>query len=193
MLVLGTKCLVLGIMIVHRVTNLRAYEPTSIRAYEPTNMTGHYIHLLSNHFPIVSAIIGFGILTYALLSHNNTIKKVGLCILIFASLATIPAYLSGEEAEHLVEEFAGVSHSSIELHEEYAERTFYALDLLGIMSFVSLLLMMNNHTWSKTMNRLTWLIALVSIIMLFGVGKTGGEIRRPELQSTTSAQVDIKE
>ncbi len=146
-------------------------------------MDGHYIHLLSNHFPVILSITGFVILTFGLFSHIKLIKQVGLSVLITASLSTIPAYISGEEAEHKVEHFAGTSESIIEEHEEEAELAFILTDVLGVLAFIALLLNYRDHQFSVMVTRLVWLTSLISLILLFNVGKSGGQIRRPELRT----------
>lgn len=147
-------------------------------------LDGHYIHLLSNHFPIILLITGFIVLTYGLLKHGKTIKQIGLAILLAASIVTIPAYISGEEAEHKVEHSSGTSESMIEEHEEGAEFAFIFTDILGVLALISLLLLAKDHNFSVTSNRITWLVGLVTIVLLFKVGETGGQIRRPELRSS---------
>ncbi len=146
-------------------------------------MNGHYIHLLSNHFPIILSITGFVVLTIGLWRHLKTLKQVGLFILLAASLSTIPAYISGEEAEHVVENKAGTSESIMEEHEEEAELAFILTDILGVLAFVALLLSFRDHSLSVMANRIVWLMGLVCLIFLFNVGKSGGQIRRPELRT----------
>ncbi len=146
-------------------------------------MDGHYIHLLSNHFPVILSITGFLILTFGLFSHAKLVKQVGLAVLLAASISTIPAYISGEEAEHKVEHYNGTSESILEEHEEEAELAFIITDVLGVLAFIALLLNYRNHKFSVMANRLVWLAGLVSVILLFNVGKSGGQIRRPELRT----------
>lgn len=145
-------------------------------------MNGHYIHLLTNHFPIILTITGFLVLTIGLWRHIKTVKQVGLFILLAASLSTIPAYISGEEAEHVVENKAGTSESVMEEHEEEAELAFILTDVLGVLSFIALLLSFRDHKLSLMANRIVWLMGLVTLFFLFNVGKSGGQIRRPELR-----------
>lgn len=145
-------------------------------------MNGHYLHLLSNHFPIIGFIIGFLVLTTALLIHSKPAKMVALGIIVFSTIVTIPAYVSGEEAEHRVENLAGTSESIIEEHEEAAELAFILIEITGAIAFISFLLNQSSHKLSLWSNRITWASALVSIVLLVNVGKTGGQIRRPELR-----------
>ncbi len=146
-------------------------------------MNGHYIHLLSNHFPVILSITGFIVLTIGLWRHLKTVKQVGLFILLAASLSTIPAYISGEEAEHVVENKAGTSESIMEEHEEEAELAFILTDVLGVLAFVALLLSFRDHSLSVMANRIVWLMSIVTLFFLFNVGKSGGQIRRPELRT----------
>jgi uncharacterized membrane protein len=146
-------------------------------------MNGHYTHLLTNHFPIILTITGFIVLTIGLLRHTNIVKQVALFILLAASLSTIPAYISGEEAEHVVENKAGTSESIMEEHEEEAELAFILTDVLGVLAFVALLLSFRNHSLSVMANRIVWLTSLICLFFLFNVGKSGGQIRRPELRT----------
>lgn len=144
---------------------------------------GHYIHLLSNHFPIILSITGFAVLTFGLLRHLKTVKLVGLSILLAASVSTIPAYITGEDAEERIENSVGTSESMIEEHEEAAEIAFILTDIIGVLALISILLLIKDHSLSLWANRLTWLAGLISLILLFNVGKTGGQIRRPELRT----------
>jgi hypothetical protein len=48
------------------------------------------------------------------------LKRISLGIFIIVALLAIPAYLTGEPTEELVENLPGVSKSSIEQHEEAA-------------------------------------------------------------------------
>lgn len=154
-------------------------------------MNGHYIHLLSNHFPIILLLTGFFVLSYGLLKHVKTIKQVGLMILLASSLSTIPAYISGEEAEDAVEHSVGTSESSIEEHEEGAEFAFIFSDIVGVLALISLLLNKRDHKLSVWANRITWAISLFTISVMVRVGQTGGQIRRPELRATSTTDISI--
>src|SRR5574343_863 len=97
-------------------------------------MNGHYIHLLSNHFPIILLLTGFFVLSYGLLKHVKTIKKDGLMILLASSLSTIPAYISDEEDEDAVEHTVETSDSSKEAHQVSPELAFIFTELVGVLA-----------------------------------------------------------
>jgi uncharacterized membrane protein len=146
-------------------------------------MDATHIHLILTHFPIIGLTIGFGILVYGQYSKNNTIKKVALIIFILMAILTIPAYLSGEEAEEKVENIAGVSESIIEDHEELAEKAIWLMGLLGAFSLLNLYAISKNLTPSKTISTITIVISIATLGLFAKVGNLGGQIRHSEIRT----------
>ena len=73
-----------------------------------------------NHVPVLGTAFGLGLVGWALLRRSEELKRISLGIFIIVALLAIPAYLTGEPTEELVENLPGVSKSSIEQHEEAA-------------------------------------------------------------------------
>ena len=89
-------------------------------------MNPAHLHLMLNHIPVLGMAFGLALVSLALLRKSEELKRISLGFLIVIALLAIPAYLTGEPAEELVENLPGVSKSSIEQHEEAArdEATF---------------------------------------------------------------------
>ena len=85
-------------------------------------MNATYIHLLVNHLPLFGALFGTAALVWGLLKKNSGLKTAGLLFLLVASLGGWVAHISGEKAEHFVEELPGVSRQSVHEHEEAPKR-----------------------------------------------------------------------
>jgi hypothetical protein len=66
-------------------------------------MDATHVHLLTNHIPILGSFFTFALLMVGMLIKNRTVEIVALSTLLVVTLGTVPAYLSGEEAEHAVE------------------------------------------------------------------------------------------
>ena len=84
-------------------------------------MNAAHIHLLLNHFPILGALFAAGVLLAGVLFNDRKINQVGLVSLVLFAILTIPAFLTGEGAEEVLEELPGISNASIKDHEEIAE------------------------------------------------------------------------
>lgn len=98
---------------------------------------------------------------------------------IVAALFTIPTNLSGEEAEHTVEKFAGVTHDSVHEHEEAAEPAFAAAAIVGVLSLATLFLTRGGKL--KFLPIIILLLSLPTFVLMVRAGYSGGQIRHPEL------------
>jgi uncharacterized membrane protein len=138
-----------------------------------------HVHLLINHIPILGTLFGILILVAGLLRNNRTLIITALVTFIAAAIFTIPTNMSGEEAEHKVEKFAGVTHDAVEAHEHAAEPAFAALGILGVLSVITLFLTRGGKL--KILPIIILLLSLPTFVLMVRAGYTGGQIRHPEL------------
>ena len=98
-----------------------------------------HLHLMLNHVPVLGTTFGLGLVGWALLRRSEELKRISLGIFIIVALLAIPAYLTGEPAEELVENLPGVSKSSIEQHEEAAQVAFAGVLIVGVAALGGLI------------------------------------------------------
>lgn len=145
--------------------------------------TAHW-HLLLNHLPVIGTITGTVILIAGFVLKNNpTIKRTALGVLIFSALFAIPAYLTGEGSEELVENLPGVNENIIETHENLANTFLIAISILGAWSLVTFV-----ADWMKS--KATHLLYIVILLGAVGtsiftkqMATSGGEIRHTEIRA----------
>ena len=89
-----------------------------------------YLHLLSNHFPILGSLFGVLLLVVALLKPNLNTTFSAYIILLISGIGGFVAYFTGEPAEESIEHIKGISHKVIHIHEEMAENSLYFVFLL---------------------------------------------------------------
>ena len=95
------------------------------------------IHLFITHLPVFGLFLGFCALLFGLLRNDKWVRITSLGIIIVAVVGGLIAFQTGEQAEETVENIAGISHDSIEAHEEAGEISnvfFIGLGLLSILS-----------------------------------------------------------
>ena len=144
-------------------------------------MSGAHIHLILNHVPIVGITLAAFILAYGLFGREQSVISLALRLVVFLSLATLPVYLSGEPAEEVIKNLAGVSEELIEAHEEFAEVALILVLASGVLALFSLI-------WRSkpVFVKLTLLSLFLSVAALIWTGKLGGEIRHPEVRRANS-------
>lgn len=148
-------------------------------------MNAANVHLFFNHFPIVLTIVGLLILVYSEWKHHLSYKKLGLIIFVMAAILTIPVQFSGEGAEHILESMNAVdNHDLIERHESTGFWSAMLLYLIGILSFISLIMINNVHSIFSHLRKLIIVLGAVGIVMILIAAHQGGEIRHLEIRGT---------
>ena len=149
-------------------------------------MNWAHIHLILNHIPLIG--VGFTILLFviALIKNSKELINVSLLFAIIVALFAIPAYLTGEPAEEIVEELPGISENLIKQHEEMSEKAFIFLEIVGALALMTLIV----KKYSQKMG--AWLISATLIGLILGGGmiawtaNLGGRINHPEVRSDAS-------
>ena len=149
-------------------------------------MNAAHIHLALTHFPIIGTIIGAGILIYGFFRANTSVKKVALSIFILMAIATLPVFLSGENAEEIIEDLPGISESLIENHEELAEKAIWLMGILGLLSLINLFALAKKASYTKTISWIVLILSLTTAGMFAKVGNLGGQIRHSEIRDNNA-------
>lgn len=143
------------------------------------NMNEAQMHMLFNHLPVFGVIFCTLLLLYGLIRKSDELKKTALGALVVVALLTIPAYLTGEPAEHIVEHQAGVSEAAIHDHEEMAELTIWPMFVLGALSLSGLTILRKRQAFLMP---LIFAGCLVISGMMAYTAHLGGLVNHPELR-----------
>lgn len=147
-------------------------------------MNGAHLHLLFNHLPIVSSLIGILILIVGIFIKQPMVRKTALGVLVFSALVTLPAFFTGEGAEEIVEELPGISHNLIHEHEESAELVLWLSEILGLLALIAFYLEHVQHKFSPMVNFFTLIFSIGTLAVFAKTGNTGGEIHHQEIRNT---------
>ena len=97
-------------------------------------MNWAYLHLTTNHFPIMVTAFGILVLLCAFAMRRRAVWIYALATLALAGLSAGPVYLIGNEAEEAVEEMKAISPARVDAHEESAELTIWFMLGMGVIS-----------------------------------------------------------
>lgn len=152
-------------------------------------MNQAHLHLLFNHLPILGTLFGILILAGGFLLKNNSVKRTALGIFVLSALCAIPAYLTGEGAEEIVEGLPGVSENLMEAHEDLANIFLWMVGALGLFSLATFYADFKSKKIAATLYALTLVAAIGTMVFAQRVGSSGGEIRHTEIRSGATATV----
>lgn len=148
-----------------------------------------HLHLMLNHFPILGALFGMGLLAYGIFAKNKSIQNAAYVLFVIIALISIPAFLTGEGAEEAVEHLSGVSENLIHEHEEWAEKAIWLMGFLGVLSLFSLFFSIKNKSGAKILSIITLVVSLATFGIMAQVGNIGGQIRHTEIQKASNQTV----
>lgn len=96
------------------------------------------LHLMVNHFPIILIVAGSLAAIAALFARSPGLWRYAFITVLLAALTSPVAYVSGLQAEEIVEEKWYVEHEQVEEHEASGLYALVALLVAGVSAAVAL-------------------------------------------------------
>lgn len=145
-------------------------------------MNSAHLHLALNHLPVVGILIGAATLGFGVLFKKEAPHRVGLWLLVAAALLAIPAYLTGEPAEHVAEDLPAVTEAWIEPHEDAAAVALTLALAAGLAAVPALLLEHTKRTFAMKAAWFALILALAASGSMAYTAALGGKIRHTEIR-----------
>jgi uncharacterized membrane protein len=143
-------------------------------------MNPAHLHLMINHFPVIGLIIASAILAVALLRRSDEMTRIGAVLLVFVALITIPVYLTGEPAEHIVEDLPGASEDILHAHEDVAVYAMILIEILGAAALAGLVVFRRALTLPRWFAPGLFVLSIVAMSLVGWTSSIGGQIMHPE-------------
>lgn len=153
-------------------------------------MNQAHLHLLMNHFPIIGTIFAFLTLFIGILLKEPGIKKAGLGLFVLTGLLTIPAFFTGEGAEEVLNSAVQNADAYEEKHEELAGIAIWTCSIIGLLSFIVLLIEKKYSFFCKILSIIILILTVGNGLLLKNIGTSGGEIRHSEIRSNNSGNIN---
>ena len=152
-------------------------------------MNAAHAHLLLNHIPVIGAILGLIVLMWGYYRRNADVRIAAMLLFVIVALLSIPAYLTGEPAEHMINKLPGVDRKLIHEHEEAAEFAIWIMEALGAASLAGLYFAWREKAVPRWLNITILVLGLATAAAMARTSNLGGVIRHPEINgvSTTTS------
>jgi small-conductance mechanosensitive channel len=98
-------------------------------------------------------------------ANPEELARVSLGVLVIVALLAIPAYLTGERAEEIIEDLPGVSDATIEEHEDAATFAFAGVLAVGALALGRLVV----HWRAKPAPNWIVIVVLVLSVIVFAM------------------------
>lgn len=146
-------------------------------------MNAAHLHLLVNHLPIIGAMLTVPLLLLAMLMpRERGALRAAVLVAVLTGLGGGLALWTGEPAEEIVEDIAGVDEAAIHTHEERAELAAGLGGFAAVLGVMALALSERR----KAVHLPLAGVALVGAVLTAGAmawtGASGGPIRHSEIR-----------
>lgn len=148
-------------------------------------MNWAHLHLLLNHIPVLGTLFGLALLVWGAFRHNDSIQRAALGAFVIVALVAIPVFLTGEPSEEAVEHLAGTAAGAIETHQDAAVLSLIAVEALGLIGLVGLVIRRTHFTRLLTQTALVF--AIITAGLMARTANLGGKIRHAELRGAANA------
>lgn len=146
-------------------------------------MNAAHYHLIVNHIPLFTTLIGLLILGWGMIKKSQSINNIAFVLLIVGALSSYVALETGEGAEEIIEEQSISNDQTIHDHEETAELAFWFAAVTGGLSIIGLFASSFGSRIQNSVNGLTLLAAIITLGLLSYAAYQGGAIRHTEAYS----------
>lgn len=150
-------------------------------------MDSVHLHLLVNHVPILGSMFAFLLFVAGLVRKRTEVARAGLWAMVAVALLTVPAYLSGREAEEHVKRLPGVSTIVMEEHEEAALPAMLTIEGAGLLSLIAIAMGRGGQPLPRWVAGAVVVISVLGIALMARAGNLGGQVRHSEIRSGAAA------
>ena len=152
-------------------------------------MNNAHWHLVLNHLPIIIPLLGVLVMIGGFITRSDIVKRTAYFIFIFGAISAYPALATGEGAEEVIENLAGIDEKIIHVHEKVAEIFAILSYILGAFSLIGIWANYYRKSFANIVAILTIIFSFIVLFYARQTGTTGGEIRHTEIRKAGSTLI----
>jgi hypothetical protein len=147
------------------------------------NLNPAHIHLLVNHIPVFGTIFAALLMAWGLARKSEEVVRVGLIAAVIVAILTWGVNLTGDPAIHFIRGIPGVERARVHEHEQAGDWATWGASLAGIVSLITLVLMMRRRRVAAGLTVVSMLLSALAFVIAARAATLGGEIRHPEIRA----------
>jgi len=146
-----------------------------------------HVHIVLNHVPSLGSIAGLLLLAIGIYRKDEVIKQSACFVLVLITMAVLPTYISGAEAQRIVAKSPSYSPGLVQLHQNAAMVTLLFMTATGMFAWFGLW-EYRRHKKSGSLTTTATLIAtMAAVASVLVTANIGGAISHPEIRDASDA------
>jgi hypothetical protein len=152
-----------------------------------------HLHLFLNHVPVVGGVGALVLLAWGLVRRSIDVTVIGLVALVVVALITVPVFLTGDDAEELVERLPGVSMEIAERHEDAALSAIIGIEATAAIALAALFVWRTTRRYPMFPTVAALVVGIAACVLIVRAAALGGQIRHSEIRAAAAGiEVSLK-
>lgn len=143
-------------------------------------MNRAHVHLLINHAPMFTFLLGLLVLFIGRLRRSAEITMVALVLFVTAAVVTVPTYLSGQGSSRILKGLEGMDREVTKNHSSAAQFALICSLILGAVAVWALLEWRRTGDLAGRTRMIVWVVALFTTAVMMRASYLGGAVRHTE-------------
>jgi uncharacterized membrane protein len=148
-----------------------------------------HIHIVLNHVPSLGSIAGLLLLAAGIYKKDEAIKQFAYGVLVLITMAVLPTYVTGAEAQKIVKGSPTYAAGVVQLHQNAAMITLLAMTAAGMFAWFGLWEYRRRSRSGSLITMATLLSTMVAVACVTVTGSIGGKITHQEIRDAGDAAI----
>jgi uncharacterized membrane protein len=148
-----------------------------------------HIHIILNHVPSLGSIAGLLLLVAGIYKKNEGIKQFAFGVLVLITMAVLPTYITGAEAQRMVAKNPSYAAGMVQLHQNAAMITLLAMTAAGMFAWFGIWEYRRRARSGSLTTVATLITTMAAVACVLVTASIGGKISHPEIRDAADLVV----
>jgi len=146
-----------------------------------------HLHIVLNHVPSLGSIAGLVLLAFGIYKKDEVIKQGACFVLVFITMAVLPTYISGAEAQRMIAKSPSYAGGIVQLHQNAAMITLLFMTAAGMFAWFGLWQYRRQAKVGSRTTMFTLITTIAAAASILVTANIGGSINHAEIRDAADA------
>ena len=148
-----------------------------------------HVHIVLNHVPSLGSVAGLLLLAAGIYKKDEAIKQFAYAVLVLITMAILPTYITGAEAQRLVSKNPSYSAGMVQLHQNAAMMTLLAMTAAGMFAWLGIWEYRRQLRSGSLTTMATLISTMAAVACVLVTASIGGKISHLEIREAADSLV----
>src|SRR5215468_6828951 len=148
-----------------------------------------HVHIVLNHVPSLGSIAGLLLLAAGIYKKDEGTKQFAYGVLVLITMAVLPTYITGAEAQRIVDKNPSYSAGMVQLHQNAAMITLLSMTAAGMFAWFGIWEYRRHSQSGSLTTTATLFSTMAAVAGVLVTASIGGKISHSEIREAADATV----